>query len=134
VGDGAPAVGARVSGGGMNRTQGSNADATKPEAGVEAFLKALVNQDKEGLAKAISSRATGDLAKLRKGEADAKVATKLTETYGSLYVIKSANATRGDERYVVLSPNQQADNNNKKGLKQIRVRLEEGTWKVVDFK
>jgi hypothetical protein len=121
-------------GGGATRQQGSKVDPATPEGGVEAFLKALVSQDQEGLSKSISSKAVGDLGKLRKGEADSNVMTKLSDTYGRLYVIRVANATRGDERLVVLSATQQQADKKTGSFKQIRVRKEEGIWKVADFK
>jgi hypothetical protein len=98
------------------------------------FLKALVDQDKDGLSKAIAAKATGDLAKIRKGEADSRAVTRFTETYGRLFVNKVAPVTRGDERIVVMSPNQNADSKTKKGLKQIVLRKEDGAWKVFDLK
>jgi hypothetical protein len=128
AGDGGPGVA------GGSRPQGGNADPATPEGGVEAFLNALASGDAEALTKSISARATGDLAKIRKGEGDSKIITKLSDTYGRLHVIRVAAATRGDERTVVMSAQQQAADTKKGQFKQIRVRKEENIWKVIDLK
>jgi len=82
----------------------------------------------------VSSRATGDLAKVRKGDIDARALTKMGETYAKLNIVKVANAQRGDERMVVLGAQQQQESKKGAGLKQVRVRKEDGGWKVLDFK
>jgi hypothetical protein len=120
---------------GIPSRQGGSSDPSTPEGGLEAFLKALVAQDKESLSNTVSSRAAGDLAKIRKGEADSRIMTKLSETYGRLHVGKVVSSRRGDERLIVLSPSANLDSTkDKKGLKQAIVRKEENVWKVFELK
>lgn len=129
VGDGGGIGGG---GGGMSRAGGGNADPNSPEGCAEAFLKALAGQDKDALATGVSTRAAGDLAKIKKGDADEKVISKLAQSYGNLVVIRVAPVTKGDERIIVLGTSQ---TDTKKGsFKQLTLRKEENTWKVFAIK
>jgi hypothetical protein len=134
AGDGPGGGGPGAPGGGGQRQGGGNADPSTPEGAVEAFLNALVSQDKDALSKGVSSRALGDLAKIRKGEADARVISKLSDTFGKLFVARVAPVTKGDERVVVLSTTQQQQQAKKGTFKQATLRKEDGVWKVFELK
>jgi hypothetical protein len=113
------------------RAGGSNADPNGPEAAVDAFLNAVAAKDKESLTKMVSSKATGDLARMRKGDLDDRAITKISETYARLNIIRVAAVTKGDERVVVLGTGQAGDSNKKvAGAKQVVLRKEDGAWKV----
>jgi hypothetical protein len=111
----------------FGRQGGGAADPNSPEGAIEAFLAALASQDKETLAKSVSSKATGELAKAREGDIDSRGLSRMAEQYGSLKFVKVAPVTRGDERVVVLSS---GGSDAKKGLKQATLRKEDGGWKV----
>jgi hypothetical protein len=97
-----------------------------------AFLNAINSGDKDAAAKLISSKATGDLAKLRKGELDERGMTKLAEAYSKMTSAKPAQTqSKRDERTIVLSPGDQGDSKKPKGIKQVIVRNEDGGWKIL---
>ena len=116
------AGGAGIPGAGPGR-QGGAADLNLPEGAAEAFLDALVSQNKDSLAKLISSKASGELGQIRKGTSDGR---NLAKSYGALKVVKVGPITRGDERIVVLGEGS-ADSKNRK---QMVLRKEDGGWKV----
>ena len=132
AGGGGPGLGAGIGGGGGF----ANADPNSPEGAVLAFLNAINSGDKDAAAKLVSSKAVGDLAKLRKGELDARGIAKFVETYGKMTSAKKApTRQKADETIVVLSPGQSGAPEPKKGApnpnKQVIVRNEDGGWKIL---
>ncbi len=114
-------------------------DANTPDGAVNAFLKALGSGDKDGAAKLVSKRAvvSTDLGRLGKGQLDGTAFTKFADTYGKLMVTKVPNATKRDERLIVIGPNQPQAQDSKKaqpGAKQVTVRNEDGGWKILSIK
>lgn len=79
----------------------------------------------------VAAKATGDLAKIRKGEVDDRVLTKLGDTYSKLNVIRVAPITKNDVRFVVIGTGQAGETNKRAtGNKQVELRKEDGGWKV----
>jgi hypothetical protein len=116
---------------------GGDADPKKPDGAVLAFLVALNAKDQDSLSKLISSKATGELEKLRKGELDERGYAKLVEQYGQLSVVQVPPPQKATERIVVIGPSgQQPQPDRKKrsaantGRKQVVLRQEDGGWKV----
>lgn len=85
----------------------------------------MASQDKDTLAKLISSKASGDLGQIRKGTSDGR---NLAKAYGAMKVGKVVQGSRGDERLVVLEGG--ADSKNRK---QMKLRKEDGGWKVFEI-
>ncbi len=116
------------------RQGGANADPNGPEAAVEAFLNALASKDKENLTKLVASKATGELARIRKGEIDDRGLTKLADTYSKLNVIRVTPVQRQDVRVVVIGTGQANDTKKVTGGKQVELRKEDGAWKVFQLR
>lgn len=85
----------------------------------------------------VASKATGDLARIRKGELDDRGLSKLADTYGKLNFIRVAPITKNDVRVVVIGPGQAGDTTKKRGPtgnKQVELRKEDGGWKVFQLR
>ena len=76
------------------------------------------------MTKLISSKATGDLAQIRKGAGDL---SRMASQYGTYEVGNVIQAKRSDQRFVVLT----MGGADSKKRKQMEMRQEDGGWKVL---